>query len=192
MISFFLPLFAYLIGAIPVGFIIARLAGIEDITQLGSGNIGATNVARVAGKKLFLVVFLADAAKAGLYLWLLHYLGMSSFFHYLCAVFLIIGNSFSLFLGGKGGKGVATSVGILAFFNPYALSALLIVWLLSVLKTRNVGISSVLALFLLPIIVLAITQHITDLFLLTLFISWWGIWRHAENIKHYFKIAQAV
>ncbi len=191
MIVLFLPSIAYLIGAIPMGFIIARCAGFADITQLGSGNIGATNVARIAGKKYFLLVFLADAAKAFLYLYFLQCCEVALSMQYLCALFLILGNSFSLFLGGKGGKGVATSVGIMAAFNIYVLCAMLFLWLCGVMKTRNIGISSVITLFLLPIFVFVLVQQITDFFLLTLFISWWGIWRHAENIKQFLKSFEA-
>lgn len=187
MISLLFFSCAYLTGAIPTGFIIARLAGIADITAHGSGNIGATNVARVAGKQYFLLVFLIDVLKAYLFLWLLQHLNVHYLIQYLCTISLIIGNSFSLFLGGKGGKGVATSVGIMAFFNFYVLTAMLFFWLGCVLKTRNVGISSVIALFLLPILVFASMPQITDFLILCVFMSCWGIWRHAENIKKFLK-----
>lgn len=128
-----------------------------------------------------------DVAKAYLYLCFAQYCGFNTSIQHLCAVSLMLGNSFSLFLGGKGGKGVATSVGIMAFFNAYVLCALFLFWLCSFLKTRNVGISSVIALLLLPITVFVSMPQVTDFFLLCVFISWWGIWRHAENIKQYLK-----
>lgn len=186
MFSILYSIVAYLIGAIPTGFLVARLAGISDITQHGSGNIGATNVARVAGKKYFLVVFLLDVAKAWLYLMLLHYYGVHDLIQYAAAATLLIGNSFSLFLGGKGGKGVATAVGIMAACNVKIVVAMLIFWLVFFIKTRTVGISSVITLLLLPILVFASYPVVTDFFLLCVFISCWGIWRHASNIKQFF------
>ena len=186
MISILYIIFAYLIGAIPTGFLVARLAGISDITQHGSGNIGATNVARIAGKKYFLVVFLLDAAKAYVYLMLLQYFGVHHLMQYAVAAVLLIGNSFSLFLAGKGGKGVATSIGIMTACNIKILVAMLMLWLIFFIKTRIVGISSVITLLSLPILVFAAYPAITDFFLLCLFISCWGIWRHASNIKQFF------
>jgi glycerol-3-phosphate acyltransferase PlsY len=178
-------LLAYIIGAIPTGFIIARVWGIDDITQHGSGNIGATNVARVLGKKFFLLVFFIDAAKAYCYLWLLTSLTPLIYLHYVCAALLLMGNSFSIFLQGKGGKGVATAVGILAFFDPILLGLLFILWLGGFAITRTVGLASVLAYGAFPFLVLLLRMHDTLFLLLSIFISWWGIWRHAKNIKQF-------
>src|SRR5690348_15473304 len=102
---------AYLVGAIPTGYLIAKLKGITDIRQHGSGNIGATNVSRILGKHYFFLIFFLDAGKAYLFI---HALKAHFSFNYLCifASIVLVGNGYSIFLRGSGGKGVATLFGL--------------------------------------------------------------------------------
>src|ERR1700730_10712106 len=109
--TIFYAIIAYLVGAIPTGYIIAKLKGISDIRQHGSGNIGATNISRVLGKHYFFLIFFLDAGKAYLFLQLIKpYFDFS----YLCffAGILLFGNGYSIFLRGTGGKGGATLCGL--------------------------------------------------------------------------------
>ena len=116
--NFIYLLGAYLVGSIPTGYLIAKLAGIADIRSHGSGNIGATNVARLIGIHGFFLVLCIDALKA--YAYLRYMQTITSQDVYLCAIALLIlsGNIHSLFLGFRGGKGVATSIGIAAALMP--------------------------------------------------------------------------
>jgi acyl phosphate:glycerol-3-phosphate acyltransferase len=176
---------SYLIGAIPSGWLVARCAGIDDITKYGSGNIGATNVARIAGLKYFFLVFFLDCAKSYLFLSLLNLIYYDVIIILFSAIALLVGNGISYFLNGKGGKGVATSVGILLAVNSWLLSCVFIIWLCTILITKNMGISSVAALLSLPIFAFYLMPSDSPLLPLILFISCWGIWRHETNIRKF-------
>lgn len=190
---------AYLLGSIPFGLLVARSQGM-DIRQHGSGNIGATNVWRVMGKKWGLFTFFCDAAKG----WLAVVLGMSiaarlapglartmadtaAYAGIAAALGCIIGHNFPIWLGGKGGKGVATSLGVIFGMLPVASLVILAVWGIVLKLTRYVSLASIVAALSLPPTVLAL-----------LFLGWvegWGffyfalaatllvIFRHRENIR---------
>ena len=178
-----IALLAYLIGAIPTGYLIAKLNGIADIRAHGSGNIGATNVARFLGKHSFFIIFFIDAGKAFL---CMYFLQPYFDYNYLClfAGILLFGNGYSIFLHGSGGKGVATLCGLLANLCPAACLPLFVVWLLTVFITKTVGIASVAATACLPIY--AYTTHNHPFFLFSLFAATIIIWKHKINITNYF------
>ncbi len=176
---------AYLLGSIPTGFIIARLAGVTDIRAHGSGNIGATNVARVLGAKFFPLIFVVDAAKAYLPLAWCATVGMSIPLQCMAAGTVFIGNVCSIFLRGSGGKGVATGVGILAALAPVALLPLVAVFLAVLAVTRTVGVSSVIAVATLPG-GLWYLQAPIPVQILGFCIASGIMIRHVDNIKRYF------
>jgi acyl phosphate:glycerol-3-phosphate acyltransferase len=184
IISISLIILAYLIGAVPSGFLVARAHGIADITKHGSGNIGATNVARMLGLFYFFIVFLFDAAKAFVFLKLVQWMNILPLIEIIAAVALLVGNGYSIFLKGHGGKGVATSVGILLFFRPQVTMLLLSIWSAILLLTHTVGIASIITLMSLPFAALLEFNNI-PLLLLMLFMSLWGVFRHTDNIKRF-------
>ncbi len=141
---------AYLVGAIPTGYLVAKLAGIADIRNYGSGNIGGTNVARVLGIQFFFLIVFIDAIKAFCYL--RYAQRIYSHDKYLCAIalLLLLGNIFPIFLGFRGGKGVATSVGIVAALMPELWGYVFGVWLTILAITRTVGIASVIGALSMP------------------------------------------
>jgi glycerol-3-phosphate acyltransferase PlsY len=108
---------AYIFGAIPIGVLVARTYGI-DIQKVGSGNIGATNVLRAAGWGPALVVFLADALKGGIAVIVARAFGVPNYFIVAVALAAVAGHNYSIFLGFRGGKGVATSFGTLFLMDP--------------------------------------------------------------------------
>jgi glycerol-3-phosphate acyltransferase PlsY len=110
---------AYLAGSIPFGMVLARAKGV-DLRSVGSGNIGATNVARAMGKGWAVLVLLLDAAKGFVPVWLGRRLGMSAAVIALAGGAAIVGHMFTLFLRGRGGKGVATSLGVALALSPIA------------------------------------------------------------------------
>lgn len=186
LVQFILVVGGYGVGAIPTGFLLARFLGIADIRTHGSGNIGATNVARTLGIYYFIPVFLADAGKAYLYLWLVAVLsGYNSALLLATAALLLIGNSFSIFLQGSGGKGVATAVGLVLFLNPFAVVVSTVAWMFGMVLTQTVGISSVIAAAILPVYIFFGT-HEYSLFFLMLFIAIWVVLRHRNNMMRYF------
>ena len=120
---------AYLIGAIPTGYLFSYLYGSIDIRRYGSGNIGASNVARVFGPLSFMCVFLIDAGKAYLFMLFLKSLMYNEYSLLLCAFILLLGNMYSIFLQGDGGKGVATYVGLVTSLQSLYLGYFLgLVW----------------------------------------------------------------
>jgi glycerol-3-phosphate acyltransferase PlsY len=142
---------SFLFGSLPVGLWVGLLWKGIDVRQLGSGNIGATNVVRVLGWKPGIVVFVGDLAKGLLPVLLATQAISSSVVVALCGVCAVAGHSFSPFLGFRGGRGVATSLGVLfALSWKVALSAFG-VWLVMLAALRIVSVASVAAAVSLPI-----------------------------------------
>ena len=173
----------YLIAAIPTGVALARLMGGEDVRQKGSGNIGATNVYRVAGKLAGVLTLVGDTLKGFLPLlafktWLEPaptQLGIAS-------AVAILGHCYPVYLKFKGGKGVATALGIFLVLSPKAVFFALIVFILTVAITRYISLGSVLAALSAPLLILLL-NHPQPIFLATLFIAALVIWRHNSNIR---------
>ena len=145
------PLFFYLVGSVPTGFLLGKSRGL-DIRQHGSGNIGATNVWRVMGRNWGLVAFAADFLKGFLPLYLLRKFSFPEGGSWLvplllvfCGLAAIIGHNYTPWLGFKGGKGIATSAGVLAALMPAVLAVALSLWIIATLITRTVSIGSILA-----------------------------------------------
>lgn len=147
-------LLAYIIGAIPTGLIVARqLAGI-DIRQHGSKNIGATNVWRVLGWKLGLTTFLIDVAKAFLGVMQAVWLGGGGVWLPVLAAFaVLLGNFFNVFLGFKGGKGVAASLGVFLALAPLPVLIAFLLFVVVVGVSGYISLGSVLAALALPVLV---------------------------------------
>ena len=144
---------AYLIGAVPFGYLAGRLTGL-DLREHGSKNIGATNAVRVLGKKWGIPVFICDFLKGYLpLLYMAHHLGgdVTAFSAgqmgwYLGVMFaLILGHTFTCYLNFKGGKGVATTGGCLFAISPIVGGAALLTWILMMVLTRYVSLSSMMA-----------------------------------------------
>ena len=184
---------AYLLGSIPVGYIVGRLKGI-DVRQHGSGNIGATNVLRVVGKGWGVAVFAADALKGfwavRIALWLVvrtpdagEY---ADFFAILAAAVCVAGHSYPIWLRFKGGKGVATAAGAIFGIMPIAAIAIFVVWVVTFLTTRYVALASIAGALALPVVVaillrLNLTQGMVLLYF-SVFMSALVVWRHRSNI----------
>ncbi len=145
-----LAIVSYLMGAVPFGLLVARLKGV-DITKVGSGNIGATNVFRSVSKPLGVLTFVFDALKGWLPAWFFPAwataAGQASdpSLGVLYAVAAIAGHTWPVYLKFKGGKGVATSAGALIGIAPKAVAVGLVVWLLLMIITRYVSVASIAA-----------------------------------------------
>jgi glycerol-3-phosphate acyltransferase PlsY len=155
---------SYLIGSIPAGFLVARLAGV-DIREQGSGNIGATNVTRVLGKAYGYPVFIADFSKGLSAVLLGPVLGRAcgltqspEIFQIMAGGCVVLGNAFPVWLRFRGGKGVATSAGMLFGLMASAAFACIIVWLVVFYTTRYVSLASIAAAVALPVAVFVITR----------------------------------
>ena len=142
---------AYLVGALPVGFLVARVFGVGDIRRHGSGNIGTTNVLRAAGWVPALLTLIGDVAKGYLAVAAAGALAGDAGARAVAAVAAIIGNCWSVFLGFRGGKGVATGLGALLNLVPWAVVPAIPVWLAVAVTTRYVSLGSILGAACVPL-----------------------------------------
>jgi glycerol-3-phosphate acyltransferase PlsY len=184
---------SYLIGSIPAGYLVGRLVGV-DVRQLGSGNIGATNVLRVLGKPYGYGVFLFDFFKGVAAVQLSILLVQSAhpdrqtreLVGIIAGVLAVIGHSYPVWLGFKGGKGVATSAGVLFALMPIAALLVMIIWFVIFQITKYVSIASIGAAIALPLSALMMVYFgKTDGMSLVYFCTCLAIviiWRHRSNI----------
>jgi len=147
---------AYLIGAVPIGFLIGRAFGVADIRRHGSGTIGATNVLRTAGRLPAILTLAGDIAKGYLAVVAGAALGANpsgsdAWVVAASAVAAVIGNCWSVFLGFRGGKGVATGLGALLRLVPPAVLPAALVWLVVAISSRYVSLASILAAACVPL-----------------------------------------
>ncbi len=174
---------AYFLGAIPTGYWVGRLKGV-DIRNLGSGSTGATNVWRCLGKIPGIFVFTVDLAK-GLGAVLLMQLFANSYAEWWvvgAAMFALLGHSKSFWIGFKGGKSVATGLGILLALNWQVALSALGVWLVTMAIWRTVSISSILAAIAAPILTILWKSPFAYI-LLTTVGGAFVVWRHRSNIQ---------
>jgi glycerol-3-phosphate acyltransferase PlsY len=183
------PLFFYLLGSIPTGYLMGKARGI-DVRQHGSGNIGATNVGRVLGRNWGLAAFACDFAKGFLALFLLRIYVFPQDVTWTveallvaCGLAAILGHNYTPWLGFKGGKGVATSAGVLGALLPVALVLVFSLWAIVVLITRYVSLGSMLAALALPVVTALLYKSEWVYFGLAALICVLVVWRHRSNIK---------
>ncbi|MGH8010500.1 MAG: glycerol-3-phosphate acyltransferase, partial [Candidatus Binatia bacterium] len=141
---------AYLCGSIPTGVLITRRQGIS-LREVGSGNIGATNVARSAGRKAGLFTLLGDAAKGLVPVLIVRFLGLGEAALVCAAVAALLGHIFSPFLGFSGGKGVATGLGVFLGLAPQAILLALLFFLVTFALSRIVSLASLVATAVTPL-----------------------------------------
>jgi acyl phosphate:glycerol-3-phosphate acyltransferase len=178
---------SYLIGAIPFGLIFARnLSGI-DVRTIGSGNIGATNVLRASGKKAAILTLLCDALKGYIPVLIVQLIfnpEVTEVTMALSGAAAILGHIFPVYLKFKGGKGVATSFGVILAVAPKIGLACLIIWLVAAMVWRYSSLSALLAFTSYPIISLSTSANSHKfLNVLSLFIFGMMYYRHRDNIK---------
>jgi glycerol-3-phosphate acyltransferase PlsY len=143
---------AYLIGGIPFGLIIVRLMTGSDVREAGSGNIGATNVLRTAGPTAGVLTLVLDAAKGWIAVWLADRLtGGSELWMSLAALAVLVGHGWSIYMGFKGGKAVASFVGAYLYLTPVAVLALFVLFVFLVAWTRYLSLGSVICAGLFPL-----------------------------------------
>lgn len=180
MKDIFIFLLAFLIGSIPFGIIIAKAKGV-DLKKVGSGNIGATNVLRSIGKYPALLTLLGDVLKGTAAVALGRYFGPGPAFEGLVGFCAIVGHNFSLFLGFRGGKGVATSFGVLSFYSPQTALFTFIIWLIVVMTTKYSSLGAIVSFGLLPLSIMFF-DHKSKVFVAVL-ITILIFMRHKDNIK---------
>jgi len=179
---------AYFLGSVPFGLLIVKALGGGDIRAVGSGNIGAANVARNAGPLAGILTLILDAAKGYGAVWIAaHWTGGNGRWMIAAAVLAVIGHMFPVWLGFKGGKGVATGLGVFLPICWQAAAAALAIWILLVAFWRYSSLGSIVAAAALPGLVYlfyAPNRAPSDQILLgTVLISVLILWKHRENMR---------
>ncbi len=182
-INWYIVLISYLLGSVPFGIILTRIAKTPDLRTIGSGNIGATNVLRTGNKKLALLTLLLDAFKGYLAVYISSYWGENTTL--LVACFALIGHLFPIWLLFKGGKGVATYFGILIAFTPQLAIVFALIWIIVLIIGRYSSVAALSATLFTPLTFWLLNdKNLAILFsLLTLLIYI----RHSNNIQRLIK-----
>ncbi|HKG77097.1 MAG TPA: glycerol-3-phosphate 1-O-acyltransferase PlsY [Beijerinckiaceae bacterium] len=168
----------YLLGSIPFGVILTRFAGLGDVRQIGSGNIGATNVLRTGHKGLAAATLLGDALKGTAAVLLAWNWGPNTAI--LAAIGAFLGHLFPVWLGFKGGKGVATFLGCLIGLNLWAALAFAAIWLAGAFTSRYSSLAALVASAATPVVLWLLGEpHMAWAFVLLAALLWW---KHRENL----------
>ena len=176
---FIVGLYSYFLGSIPFGLIYAKLAGLGDVRNIGSGNIGATNVLRTGNKKVAALTLLCDIAKGSLAVFIT--LNFFPKLILLSSVVVYLGHIFPVWLKFKGGKGVATFIGAIAILNYVLCLIFLISWAI-VAKIFKISSLSAIVAFLITFVA-TVFLYENDLILAMSFFTVFSIFTHRENIK---------
>ena len=191
LILLFFSFMGYLIGSVPFGLVLTKMSGLGDIRNIGSGNIGATNVLRTGNKKIAFLTLILDGSKGALALFLLTSIltntSILSLYNYelimsVVAISSILGHCFPIWLNFKGGKGVATGFGTILFFNLIVGIIALIIWVLIAKLFKISSMSALISYFLIPF--LMVFNSAENYFIIaSIFISLICWFQHRENIK---------
>ena len=183
MKTFIVILISYLIGSFSSAFFIGKIFMKIDIREFGSGNAGATNAIRVMGKKLGFSTFILDVFK-GILAVLISRAILGDNGGYIGGIFAVLGHNWPLFIGFKGGKGVATSLGVILIFHPLTAIVCVLLGMTTTLITRFVSLGSIVFLVLTPIVNAIITEEFNkQFFITTLLLALLAIYRHKANFK---------
>ncbi|MBZ5631566.1 MAG: glycerol-3-phosphate 1-O-acyltransferase PlsY [Acidobacteriia bacterium] len=177
-------LIAYLLGAIPFGYVLTRFTTGKDVRTEGSGNIGATNVLRAAGRGAAVATLILDMAKGSAAVWIAGWLtDGSSGWMADAALAVMVGHAFPIFLGFKGGKAVATFFGAFLYLTPIPALAALIVFVITVTVTRHISAGSILAAAMFPLGVWLIQHATLNEVVAAVIAAGIVVYRHKENIR---------
>jgi acyl phosphate:glycerol-3-phosphate acyltransferase len=179
---------SYFLGAIPTSHLVSRIFAKIDLRQHGSGNLGATNLYRVLGWRYAIPVALFDIAKGAIpVLVFAPRFSDSQLFGLACGVAAILGHVFSIFVGFKGGKGVATAAGVMLALTPLALALAAAVWTLVVVLSGYVSLGSIAAAAVLPPAVYLLESPTAELFWIVTLVAAGVIILHRRNIQRLLK-----
>lgn len=177
---------AYILGSIPFGYLLVRLSGKGDIRDIGSGNIGTTNVLRTGSKLLAIGTLLADAGKGIIAIAIARYYELSDLDLALTGFIVVAAHIFPVWLMFKGGKGVATALGVYLALNPILGALVLVTWIVTAKLFRISSLSALIALFMAPIYTVVVSVPIESTILcIALYVL--ICWTHRDNIRRIMK-----
>lgn len=179
---FFIAIISYLLGNISFAYILGKIFTKKDVRDYGSGNAGATNAIRAFGKKIGAMVFIGDVLKGVIAVLIGKTLGVTGM--YLAGAMVIIGHNWPVFLNFKGGKGVATTIGVMIIASPFVTMICFVLGLVVIIATRTVSLGSIIGMAMAPLAAgIFVRPFNMSLFIFCLFIGTMAIYRHKENIK---------
>ncbi len=181
-IELLLVVVAYLLGGIPFGILVARLQGGVDLRRVGSGNIGATNVLRAVGKGAAALTLAGDIGKGALAVGLGRWTGGSAELLAVLALAAVLGHLFPLFTGFRGGKGMATTLGVVLAAMPAVGGLLLLLWLIAAAVWRYSSLATLIAAAALPLLAWWLDGR-PPLAAVGVLLFGLVIWRHQDNIR---------
>ncbi len=170
---------SYLLGSVPMGLLLTKLAGKGDLRKVGSGNIGATNVMRVGGLRMAGLVWILDMAKAIAAVFIGRYVAGDAFGAW-CGFAAIVGHCYPIWLRFRGGKGISSLFGVLLAVSPMSFVVCGLEWLLVALSSGISSLGAVIVFCLIPVLGFLISTSVGWAFLA---IGLLCMWRHRENIK---------
>jgi glycerol-3-phosphate acyltransferase PlsY len=182
-IGIFIALFGYLLGSIPTGLILTKLFSKADPRKTGSKNIGATNIFRTVGKTLGALTLVGDSLKGAIPIWIAIQWGESDLWIAASGLTPFLGHVFPIFLGFKGGKGVATALGVYLVISPIAVLIEFIIFVVIVWKWRFVSLGSITCATTIPILIAFFRSDSQLYFVLSVIIAALILYRHQSNIS---------
>ncbi len=182
-IGIFIALFGYLLGSVPTGLILAKLFSKVDPRTAGSKNIGATNVFRTAGKSLGILTLVGDLLKGAIPIVIAVQWGESNLWIAVSGLSSFLGHIFPIFLGFKGGKGVATALGVYLVISPIAVLIELLVFVGIVWKWRFISLGSIACVTTIPILIAYFRSDSQAYFIISVVIAALVLYRHQANIS---------
>ncbi len=182
IVTFLAMLPFYLLGCFPTGLLLARFVYGTDITKTGSGNVGATNVARSLGRRAGIITLLVDLTKGALAVFIAKAFSVEPWYYSSAAVAVVCGHCYSIPPYLKGGKGVATGLGVLSALVPGSALVSVAVFATIFIVTRFVSLASVVATLVAPLYSL-VTGQLEQVSLSLVFIAAVIVYRHRENLK---------
>ena len=178
MLSVIVLICSYLMGSVPMGLLLTRVAGRGDLRKVGSGNIGATNVMRVGGLRMAGLVWILDMAKAAAAVALGWAVGDAAFGAW-CGFAAVVGHCWPVWLRFRGGKGISCMFGVMLAINPIVFLVCGIEWLIVALTSGFSSLGALVAMCVMPIMGFAIGRGVGFAFLAIAVLC---MWRHRENI----------
>ncbi len=172
---------AYIMGSIPFGILVAKAKGI-DLQKTGSGNIGATNVMRTVGKWPALLTLLGDSLKGAAAVMLCRIITGGELGESITGITVVLGHMYPVFLGFRGGKGVATGLGVLAVYSPVSAIILVAVWIVTFFLKKYSSLAALTAFTLLPVVFALSGAGVQKIFF-AIVLAFLIILKHRENIE---------
>jgi len=181
-VGIFIALFGYLIGSIPTGLVLTKFFSKVDPRSVGSKNIGATNIFRTAGKALGVLTLIGDVLKGTIPVWIAIQWGVSDLWIATVGLSSLLGHVFPIFLGFRGGKGVATALGIYLIISPVSVLIEIFIFVGMVWKWRFVSLGSITCATTIPILIAFFRSDSQVYFILSVILAALIIYRHQSNI----------